>query len=70
MGQKIIRDKCPMAFEEITFTFPDPDELVWTQRKIDGLYQKVLRPRRKVKGAMVIELHCPAIDKKQADDKL
>jgi len=46
MREKIIRAKCPMALEEITLTFSDPNELVMTQRKINGRYQKVLRPRQ------------------------
>jgi len=52
-----------MAFEEITLTFSDPDELVLTQRKIDGVYQKMLKPRQEVKGAMEIRIDCPAVDK-------
>lgn len=61
--KKVIRDQCLMALEEVTFTFDDPDEQVWTIRKIDGRYQRVLRPRREVRGSMNIEIYCPAVDR-------
>jgi hypothetical protein len=60
--KKTIKDQCPMALEEITFIFDDPEEPVLTQRKVDGVYRKVLKPRKEVKGSMNIEIHCPAVD--------
>jgi hypothetical protein len=63
MGPEIIRGKCPMAFEEVIFNFSNSDELVLTQRKIDGTYQKVLKPRKEVKGAMEIRIDCRAVDR-------
>lgn len=61
--KKVIHDQCPMGLEEVTFTFDDPDEQVQTIRKIDGQYKRALRPRREVRGAMNIEISCPAVDR-------
>ena len=63
MGEKTFRTKCTLTTAEVTFALSDPNELVLTQRKIDGRYQKVLKPRKEVKGSLNIRIDCREIDR-------
>jgi hypothetical protein len=58
-GKKI----CPVTnIDEITITYPDPQELVITQRKdSNGNYKRVSRPRRDVKKATLPRFSCPSL---------
>jgi len=59
---KIVRRICPITgSDEIVVTYLDPEELVMTQRKIvEGKYERVLKPRREVKGGLLPEVACPS----------
>ncbi len=65
---KVIKKACPVTKSNIIITYPDPEELVLTQRKSsEGVYEKVLRPRKEVKGGLSPTVEClnmghPAID--------
>jgi len=48
--------------DEITITYPDPKELVMTQRKdSNGSYKRVLRSRKEVKKAILPRFSCPSL---------
>lgn len=54
---------CPLTCsDEITIKYPDPNELVLTQRKTsEGKYEKVMRPRREVKNGLLPQISCPSL---------
>jgi len=54
---------CPVTVsDEIIVTHPDPEELVITQRKTtEGKYERVLKPRKEVKGGLLPEVSCPSL---------
>ena len=56
------RKTCPVTCsDEIVVTFLDPEELVTTQRKMpNGKYERVLKPRKEVKGGLSPEIACPS----------
>lgn len=53
---------CPITkSDEIVVTYLDPEELVTTQRKtIEGKYERVLRPRKEVRGGLSPNVACPS----------
>lgn len=59
---RTVKKTCPITrSDEITITYPDPNELVRTQRKdSNGSYKRVLRPRKEVKGGLSPEVACPS----------
>jgi hypothetical protein len=60
----VIKKKtCPITCsDEIVVTFPNPNELVSTQRKTsDGKYERVLKPRKEVKKALLPDVRCPSL---------
>jgi len=60
---RIVKKICPVTgSDEIVVTYPDPDELVITQRKDPtGSYKRVLRPRKEVKGGLLPVVACPSL---------
>ena len=69
---RTVKKICPVTgSDEITVTFPNPEELVMTQRKQpDGKYKRVLRPRKEVKNASLPEVACPNFDPKSLYSQL
>ena len=60
---KTVKKICPVTgLDEITVTYPDPEELVMTQRKIDGKYKRVLKPRKQVANALKPTFSCPQLE--------
>ena len=61
---KTVKKICPVTgSDEITIEFPDPNELVITQRKRpNGKYRRVLKPRKEVKNALVPIISCPNME--------
>jgi len=66
---RAIKKTCPVTKSDIIIiTYPDPEELVLTQRKSsEGRYAKVLSPRKEVKDGLLPTVDClnqghPAID--------
>jgi len=59
---KVIRKICPITgSDEIVVTYPNPEELITTQRKtIEGRYERVLKPKKEVKGGLLPEVDCPS----------
>ena len=56
---RIVKKMCPVTgVDEITVTHFDPEELVTTQRKIDGKYKRVLKPRKQVANALKPAFSC------------
>ncbi|MCK4478285.1 hypothetical protein KAU88_07145 [Candidatus Bathyarchaeota archaeon] len=60
---RTVKKTCPItSSDEITITYPDPNELVMTQRKdSNGSYKRVLRPRKEVKNATLPRFSCPSL---------
>ena len=58
---KTVKNLCPVTgSDEITIEFPDPNELVITQRKgPNGKYRRDMRPRKEVKNALLPIISCP-----------
>ena len=57
---KIVKKMCPVTgLDEVTVTYFDPEELVVTQRKKDGKYERVLKPRKQVANALTPTISCP-----------
>jgi hypothetical protein len=56
------RKTCPVTgSDEIVVTFLNPEELIVTQRKApDGKYERVLKPRKEIKGGLLPEVRCPS----------
>lgn len=57
---KTIKKICPVTgLDEITIEYPNPDELVITQRKQpDGKYERTLKPRKEVRNALLPKVAC------------
>ena len=60
---RTVKKICPITrSDEITITYPDPNELVMTQRKdSNGSYKRVLRPRKEVEKATWPRFSCPSL---------
>lgn len=59
---KTVKKICPVTgLDEITVTYFDPEELVMTQRKKDGKYKRVLKPRKQVANALTPAFTCPQL---------
>ena len=59
---KVIRKICPITgSDEIVVTYLNPEEPVTTLRKTEeGKYERVLKPRKEVKGGLSPEVACPS----------
>lgn len=59
---KVVRKTCSVTgSDKIVTTYPDPEELVTTQRKTaEGKYERVLKPRKEVKDGLSLEVKCPS----------
>jgi len=60
---KIVKKICPVTgSDEITVTYPDPEELVISQRKTkEGKYERVLKPRKQVANGLKPTFSCPQL---------
>jgi hypothetical protein len=59
---EVVKKTCPVTKSDvIVITYPNPEELVVTQRKTtEGKYEKVMKARKEVKGALLPEVACPS----------
>jgi hypothetical protein len=61
---KIVKKICPVTgADEITIEYPDPNELITTQRKeLNGKYRRVSRPRKEVRNALIPKITCLSLE--------
>jgi hypothetical protein len=60
---KIVKKYCPVTgSDEITVTYPNPEEMVVPRRKTkEGKYERVLKPRKQVANGLKPTFSCPQL---------